>query len=235
VIVVGGSAAAIAAKTATTTIPIVFTGSLDPVKLGLVASLRRPGGNITGVTRLAHALAVKQLELLQELVPKTTVIAVLVNPDNPSTESDLRDLQDAARALKVRIHILRANGEREIDTGIAMLVQQQAGAMLVGNDVLFANRREKIVAAAAHNAIPAAYSFREFIEAGGLMSYGASATESYRQVGIYTGRILKGTKPTDLPVQQVTKVELVINLKTAKALGITFPLPLLGRADEVIE
>lgn len=235
VIVARGSPAAVAAKSATPTIPIVFQSGGDPVKLGLVASFSRPGGNATGLTRLSHTLAAKQLELLHELVPKASIVAVLINQNNPNTESDLADLSKAARVLGRRIHIFRAATEREIDSAFEALVQQQDGALLVGNDGFYLDQRVQIVEAAARHALPSVYTFREFVEAGGLISYGASSRESLRQVGIYTARILKGEKPADLPVQQAATFELVINVKTAKALGVTIPPTLLARAEEVIE
>ena len=235
VIVAIGSPAAVAAKSATATIPIVFLSGGDPVQIGLVASLNRPGGNATGISRLGHELAPKQLELLHELVPNATVIAVIVNPNNPNTESDLPALLNAARSIGRRAHILKAGSEREIDVAIDTLVKQQDGALLVGNDGFYLDQRTRLVEAAARHALPAVYSFREFVEAGGLISYGSNSIEAIHQVGIYTARILKGEKPTDLPVQQAIKFELVVNSKTAKALGITLPPTLLARADEVIE
>ena len=235
VIVAMGSPAAVAAKSATATIPILFLSGGDPVKIGLVASLNRPGGNATGVSRLGHELAPKQLELLHELVPKASVIAVIVNPNNPNTESDLTDLLNAARSTGRRVHILKAGSEREIDVAIDTLVKQQDGALLVGNDGFYRDQRVRLVEAAARHALPAVYSMREFVEAGGLVSYGSNSIDSIRQVGTYTARILKGEKPADLPVQQATKFDLVINLTTAKTLGLTVPPSLLARADEVIE
>jgi putative ABC transport system substrate-binding protein len=226
--------AAKVAKAITTTIPILFISS-DPVKLGLVASLNRPGGNITGVSILSATLEAKRLEFLLELAPKAETVAVLLNPNNPPAEGQLTDAQIAASTLGRKIQVLRASSEHEIDLAFATLVQSQVGALLVGSDPFFNQRYEKLVLLAARNAIPAAYAWREFPAAGGLLSYGTSRNDAYRLVGIYAGHILKGEKPADLPVQQSVKVELVINLKTAKALGLTVPLTLLGRADEVIE
>jgi putative ABC transport system substrate-binding protein len=231
----GGTVSALAAKSATSTIPIVFAGGGDSVLNGLVASLARPGGNVTGVTFLAVELLPKRLELLSELIPQARVIALLVNPNNANTEREMRNMQEAARAKRVRLDILKAGTEGEIDAVFASLVQRQAGALVVSADVFFNGQRDQLVALASRHDIPAIYGFREFAASGGLISYGTSIATVYRQVGIYAGRILKGAKPADLPVQQPTTFELVINLKTAKTLGLTVPQTLLARADEVIE
>jgi putative ABC transport system substrate-binding protein len=227
----------LAAKAATTTIPIVFATGGDPVELGLVASLARPGGNLTGVTALGLEVAPKRLELLHELVPTATTVAVLVNPTNPFPfiETQLQDLQAAARTLGLQLHVLRASTERDFDVAFATVVQLRAGALMIGNDAFFSSRLEQLAVLALRHAVPTIFQYREFAAAGGLMSYGGSITDIFRLVGAYTGRILKGDKPADLPVQQSTKVELIINMRTAKALGITFPTAILVRADEVIE
>jgi putative tryptophan/tyrosine transport system substrate-binding protein len=235
VVASGGNASALAAKAATSTIPIVCTGMVDPVGMGLVASLGRPGGNVTGVSLFAVELDAKRMELLHELVPKATVIALLVNPDNPYTESRVRQAQEDARSFGQELHVLRARTEQDIDAAFATLVQLRAGALVVGTDPFFNVRRDQIVGLAARHAVATVFNLREFVTAGGLMSYGPYLFEAYRQAGIYTGKILNGAKPADLAVLQPTKVELVINLKTAKALGITIPQPLLLRADEVIQ
>ena len=227
--------AALTAKAATTTIPIVFTTASDPMRLGLVASLSRPGGNVTGATQLNVEVGPKRLELVRELLPAATIIALLVNPTNPVAETLARDLQAAARTIGLQLHILNASTERDIDDAFANLAKLRAGALVVGSDVFFNTRSEQLGALTVRHGVPTIYQYREFAAAGGLMSYGGSITDSYRRAGGYTGRILKGEKPADLPVQQSTKVELIINLKTANALGLTFPLSLLGRADEVIE
>jgi putative ABC transport system substrate-binding protein len=227
--------AALAAKAATTTIPIVFEAASDPVKLGLVASLNRPGGNLTGVTILSVELGPKLLQLLHELVPTVTVMALLVNPTSPLSETLSRNAQAAARTLGLQLHVLHASTEQDFDKVFADLVQLRAGALVIGADVLFTNRSDQLAALMLRHAVPAIYSTREFAVAGGLMSYGPSIADSWRLMGIYAGRILKGEKPADLPVQQVTKIELVINLKIAKALGLNVPNTLIGRADEVIE
>jgi putative tryptophan/tyrosine transport system substrate-binding protein len=209
---------------------------IDPVEFDLIGSLNRPGGNVTGVAILTAELAAKRLELLHELVPTAAVIALLVNPTDPAaTESETRNLQDAVRSLGLQLHILPASTANEIDSAFETLVELRAGALVVSTDPLFTNQRAQIVALAASHAVPAIYVWREFATAGGLISYGTDLTDTYRQLGIYTGKILKGAGPADLPVQQIVKIELVINLTTAKALGLTIPLTLSGRADEVIE
>jgi putative ABC transport system substrate-binding protein len=235
IIASGGPVAAMAAKAATSTIPIVFTASSDPVKLGLVASLNRPGGNVTGSGMFTAELEPKRLELLRELVPSARVIGALVNPGRPHAEAQSRDIQAAGRTLGLQVIILRASSERDIDTAFAGLAGQGIGALLIGADPFFQTRREQLVALAVRLAVPAVYMNREFAAAGGLASYGTNIAEGYRQAGIYAGRILKGEKPADLPVVQPTKLELVINLKTAKALRLDVPLILQQRADEVIE
>jgi putative ABC transport system substrate-binding protein len=224
------------AKAATTTIPIVFSIGADPVEAGLVASLNRPGGNLTGVANLNNQLAPKRLELLRELIPEATSIAVLFNPTNPGpNDAVLRDLQVAARTLGVQLHVLHASTERDFDTVFSTLIQLRAGGLVIGADAFFTVRSDQLAALSVRHAVPTIYQSREFAAAGGMMSYGGSITESHHQVGIYTGRILRGEKPADLPVQQLAKVELIINLKTAKTFGLTVPLALLTRADEVIE
>jgi len=232
----GGTATALAAKTATTSIPIVFGIGGDPVLLGLVANLNRPSGNVTGVTSLNIEVAPKRLELLRELLPSTTIIALLVNPAVPAIADPATRLsQAAAHAAGVQLHVLQASSEHDFDPVFETLIKLQAGALVIAPDNFFTAHSEQLAALTIRHAVPAAYEFRRFVAAGGLMSYGSSEAEYYRLIGTYTGRILKGDKPADLPVQQSTKVELIINLKTAKALGITVPLPLLGRADEVFE
>ena len=232
----GSVPAALAAKAATTTIPIVFEIASDPVELRLVASLARPGGNITGVTSLNAQVGPKRLELLHELVPTATVVGLLVNPTNPNeAEPTTKNLQAAARSLGLEMHVLHASAEGDFDAAFATLIQLRAGALAIGTDPLFTSRLEQLAALTVRHAVPTVYQFREFTAAGGLMSYGGSLTDTFRAAGVYTGRILKGDKPADLSVQQTTKVELFLNLKTAKALGLTVPIPLLGRADEVIE
>jgi putative ABC transport system substrate-binding protein len=234
VITTGGLPPALAAKNATSTIPIVFLGT-DPLRDGLVASLARPGGNLTGFSNINVDLMPKRLELLSELVPGIRVIALLVNPNNPTGESIIGAVQEAARAKGVELHVLKAGTDSEIETAFASLVQLQANALVVGGDPLFNSRREQLAALASRDAVPAIYEYREFADAGGLISYGPSLTDTWRKVGIYVGKILNGAKPADLPVQQPTTVELVVNLNTARALGLTIPQSILARADEVIE
>jgi putative tryptophan/tyrosine transport system substrate-binding protein len=232
---ISGTPAALAAKAATTVIPIVFANGGDPLTSDLVASLNRPGGNITGVTFLTTTIVAKRLEMLRALVPTAIVIAFLVNPNNPIAEAETKSAEDGGRTLGLQMHVLNASTENEIDTAFAILVQQRTDALLVAADPLFIDRKEQLVALAARHAVPAIYFDREFPALGGLMAYGTDYAASYRQAGIYTGRILKGEKPADLPVMQPTKFELVINLKTAKALALTVPLTLQVAADEVIE
>jgi putative ABC transport system substrate-binding protein len=227
--------AAIAAKAATTTIPIVFSVGFDPVEVGLVASLNRPGGNLTGSTVLNVELGPKRLELLHQLIPAATTIATLVNPAGPDAEPFVRGLQAGARALGLQLHILRASTAGEIETAFATLVQLRVGGLVIGNDPFFNTRSEQLAVLAVRHAIPTIYQFRQFAAAGGLMSYGGRITDTYHLVGSYTGRILKGEKPADLPVQQAMRIELIINLKIAQALGITIPAHLLVLADEVIQ
>ena len=236
VIVTGGTPATLAAKAATTTIPIVFVLSTDPVEAGLVASLNRPGGNLTGVTGLNVELAPKKLELLHELLPSTTILALLVNPTNAiAAENQSRTVQAAARTFGLQLHILHASTERDFDSVFASLVQLRAGALVIGSDLFFTSHSEQLAALTVRYAVPSIYQFREFAAAGGLMGYGGSITDWGHQAGVHTGQILAGAKPADLPVQQATKVELFINLKTAKALGLEVPATLLARADAVIE
>ena len=235
VIAATGTPTGLPAKAATTSIPIVFVTGSDPVEQGLVASMNRPGGNLTGATTLAVELGKKRLELLHEVVPKATLVAVLVNPKGPNLETVLRDLQAAARALGLPIHVLHASTESDLETVFATLVQHQAGALVIGTDTFFNSQSGKLGALALRHAVPAVYQYREFVAAGGLMSYAGSITDAYRVAGVYAGRILKGEKPSDLPVQQSTKAELFINLKTARALRINVPRTVLIRAEEVID
>jgi len=235
VIVATSIAAALAAKAATTTIPIVFRIGGDPVGLGLVASLNRPNGNLTGVTSLNIEVGSKRLELLHELVPTATTVGILVNPTSPNADKTSKDLEAAAHTLGLHLHVLHARAERDLDAALASLVQVDAGGLAISPDARLTSQIEKLAALTTRYAVPSVHNLRSFVTAGGLMSYGGSFTDSFHQAGVYVGRILKGEKPGDLPVQRSTKVELVLNLKTAKALGITFPISLLGRADEVIE
>jgi ABC-type uncharacterized transport system substrate-binding protein len=229
------SVAAIAARDATKVIPIVFSVPVDPVKLGLVASLNRPGGNATGVHSFSSGLAAKRLGLLRELLPHSKVVSVLFNPATPANNTALRELQEAASAIGQQLRVVNASTSQEIDMAFEALAGERPNALLVVNDLLFSSRHVQIVMLAARHAIPVIYTSREYVEAGGLMSYGTSFSEVYRQIGIYTGRILKGAKPTDMPVVRPTKFELVINLQTTKTLGLTVPPTLLTAADEVIE
>jgi ABC-type uncharacterized transport system substrate-binding protein len=233
---IGGNAASLAARAATTTIPVVFHGSLDPIKAGFVASLNRPGGNLTGVITLNVDTGQKRLELIHEVVPAATTLGLLLNPTNKIvTETQSKDLQAGARALGLQLRVLDASTERDFEDVFAGLKQMRVGGLVIGTDGFFVSRSEQLAALTVRYAMPAIFQYRAFAAAGGLMSYGGSVTDSYRLSGVYTGRILKGEKPADLPVQQSTKVELIINLKTARALALTVPMSLLGRADEVIE
>ena len=228
--------AVLAAKAATASIPIVFEMASDPVELGLVASLNRPGGNITGVTNVNIEVAPKRLEMLHEIIPTATTFALLINPSNPTlAEPTTRDIRASARTLGVQLHVVSATTDNEVEHAFASLAKLGVGGLVIGTDPFFTSTIERLASLAIRYAVPAAYRGREFAAAGGLISYGSASRDAYRLVGIYTGRVLKGEKPADLPVQQATKVELYINLKTAKTLGLTIPLPLLGRADEVIE
>jgi len=235
VLAAAGIPASVAAKAATTTIPTVFYVAGDPVKLGLVTSLNRPEANLTGITSLGGELSAKRLELARELAPKATGVALLVNPDNPNTAIIINDAQTAAGALGLQLHVLRATSASDIDANFATLAQRRAAALVVGNDGLFMNETSRIAALGIRHAVPTIFQTPEFAAVGGLVSYGASSADAFRQFGVYTGRLLKGEKPGDLPVVQSTKIELILNLKTARALGLAVPLPLLGRADEVIE
>ena len=231
----GGLLPARAAKAATETIPIVFEVGADPVRLGLVASLNRPGGNVTGVTLFSGVVLAKRLELLRELTPNSTTIAMFVNPNNPNAEVDTKDVQAAARDLGLQLHVFDAVKDGDVDAAFASLIKHNANALVVGADPFIDTQRHRIVALAAQHAVPAIYAWREFVHAGGLVSYGARLADAYREAASYTGRILRGAKPGDLPILQPSRFELVINLKTAKTLGLTVPPQLLARADEVIE
>jgi putative tryptophan/tyrosine transport system substrate-binding protein len=235
VIVAPDSASALAAKAATMTIPVIFLIGGDPVKLGLVASFNRPGGNITGVSVLFNTLVAKQLEALHETVLQADLMGLLVNPTNPNAESDMRDVQAAANVLGQKLVVVKGSTESDLETVFVTLAQQRTGALVVSADPFFVSRRDKLVELAVRRTLPAIYPMRDFVAAGGLMSYGTSLADGYRQVGTYAGKVLTGVKPADLPVQQAVKVELIINLKTAKALGLTLPTSLLVRADEVID
>ena len=235
VIAATSTPANLVAKKATSTIPVVFTTGDDPVQLGLVASLDRPGGNVTGVTQLSVEILPKRIQLAHELVPTATTIALLANPADPTSDFEVRDAQAAAHTLGLQLQILRASTEAELDDAFTAVRQTRTGVLVIANSVFFNGHIEQMAALANRDLLPTIYTYRHFVAAGGLISYGSELTDSYRLAGGYVGRILKGEKPADLPVQQATKVELYINLKTAKALGLTVPLPLLGRADEVIE
>jgi putative ABC transport system substrate-binding protein len=231
----GGNTASVAAKAATTTIPVVFHGSVDPVEAGLVTSLNRPGGNVTGVVTLNMDTGQKRLELMHELLPTATTIGLLLNPTNVVAENQSKNLQAAAHTLGLQLRIANASTDHDLDAAFATLRQEQVRGLVIGTDGFLVSHGEQLAALAVRYALPTIFQYRAFVMAGGLMSYGGSVTDSYRLSGVYTGRILKGEKPADLPVQQATKVELIINLKTARTLGITFPITLLGRANEVIE
>jgi putative ABC transport system substrate-binding protein len=234
-VIVANGPAVRPAKAATSTIPIVFVAGFDPLAFGLVASLSRPGGNLTGVSVLDVEIGAKRLELMHELVPAATVMALLVNPTTPAAETIARDAQAEARTLGLQLHVLHASSDSDFDTVFTTVAQLGAGALVIGGDPFFTNQSPQLAELALRHAVPTIYEFRAFAAAGGLISYGTSIADAYRLAGVYTGRILKGEKPFDLPVQQATKVELILNLKTAKTLGITVPVTLLGRADEVIE
>jgi putative ABC transport system substrate-binding protein len=235
-VIAANGPAARAAKATTATIPLVFVAGFDPVEAGLVANLNRPGGNVTGVTILGVELGPKRLELLHELIPATTIVAALVNPRDPArAEIETRRLETAARTLGLQLHVLHASTDRDLEAVFTNLTGLRAGGLVIGDDPFFNSRSEQLGALTSRHAVPAIYQLREFAAAGGLASYGTDLSDAYHLTGIYTGRVLRGTKPADLPIQQSTKVELIINMKTAKALGISVPLPLSGRADEIIE
>jgi putative tryptophan/tyrosine transport system substrate-binding protein len=235
ILAIQGTGSALAAKGATATIPIAFSSGSDPVKSGLVASFNRPGGNVTGVSFLVNGLGAKRLELLRELVPSATTVGNLVNPTNPNSAGETRDVEAAARVLGLKLHVANASIERDIDAAFTSFVQQRVNALIVNADAFYLSRSDQIIALAARQALPAVYQTREFPAAGGLISYGTSITDAFRAAAVYAGKILKGAKPADLPVVQSTRFELVINLKTAKTLGLTVPLTLQAAADEVIE
>jgi ABC-type uncharacterized transport system substrate-binding protein len=231
----GGTQSALSLKAATTTIPIVFQVAVDPVEAGLVASLSRPGGNLTGVVSLNVEMEAKRLEMVRDLIPTANIVALLINPASPFAEAVTKEAQAAARILGLQLHVLRATSEREFDPAFATMVQLRAAAATLSTDSLFINRPAPLAAAAVRHAVPTVSPYREFTAAGGLASYGTDVADSFRLVGVYAGRILKGEKPADLPVQRATKLTMTLNLKAAKALGLTLPITLLGRADEVIE
>jgi len=235
IVAAGGMDAAVASKSATSTIPIVFSGGADPVKLGLVGSLSRPGGNVTGVAGISRSLTAKRLEILRDILPSATTFAYLVNPNAADAGSTIKEVQEAAEAIHATVQILRASSASQLEAVFLTIQQVRANALLVATDPFFLTNRDEIVALAARNAIPASYSFREFVVAGGLMSYGSNLADTYRKMGVYTARILKGAKPADLPVIQATKVDLVVNLKTAKKLGLSLSRDFLSRVDETIE
>jgi len=235
IVATGNTMTALAAKAATATIPIVFTTAADPIKIGLVASFNRPGGNVTGVSFLVNELGSKRLQLLHELVPAATAIGVLVNPTGPNSQTETSDVQAAARVLGLHLHVENASSERDIDMAFARFIQQRVSVLFVAGDAFFVARRDQLAALAARHALPASYNVRDHVAAGGLMSYGTCVTDAFRQVGVYTGRILKGEKPADLPVMQPTRFEFVINLEAAKALKLDIPRKLLVAATEVIE
>jgi putative ABC transport system substrate-binding protein len=235
IVAISGTPAALAAKRATTTIPIVFANGGDPITSGLVASFNRPAGNVTGATFLSTGLVAKRLQLVRELLPNAAAVGYVIKPGNPAGESETRDAVTAARDLGIQLHVLNASSERDIDAVFTALLHKRAGALVVGSDPFFGDSPKRLVESAARHAVPTIYFGREFVEVGGLMSYGTSQTETFRQAGIYAGKILQGAKPADLPVMQPTKFEFVINLKTAKTLGLTVPESTLVRADEVIQ